>query len=238
MQDLLARIASLPSDLEALFRKTLDRLEPSYFAQASVLFQLMAAAAPRPLSMLSFAFAEDGFDKAMVAEIKPLDRGQLNSKAESIRRRLNSRSKGLLEATPTRQSPERAHVQYLHRTVKDFLPRRDIWTYIVSGTDAWIMRAELKMSTNDKPASSMKWIEQHGKSQEEGRLGPHTATGQIRSCDISRTTRIAEHSSSPILARASSNTPRTEVSIAMQRRKSRPRRYPVMRPLRAEHFFM
>lgn len=110
MQDLLARIASLPSDLEALFRKILDRLETSYFAQASVLFQLMAAAAPRPLSVLSFAFAEDGFDKAMVAEIKPPNRGQLNSKAESIRRRLNSRSKGLLEATPMRQSPERAHV--------------------------------------------------------------------------------------------------------------------------------
>jgi hypothetical protein len=135
MKDLLARISVLPSDLEALFRKILDRLDTDYFSQASILFQLMNAAVPRPLTVLSLAFAEDGFDCALEAEIKPLDEEQFRFRAESVRRRLNSRSKGLLEATPVKSHPERAHVQYLHRTVKDFLARRDIWTYITSGTD-------------------------------------------------------------------------------------------------------
>jgi hypothetical protein len=136
MKDLLARISRLPSDLEELFRKILDHLDATYFEQASILFQLMAAAVPRPLTVLSFAFAEEGFDAAMAATVGPLDPRQLSSRAETIRRRLNSRSKGLLEATPTRSHPERAQVQYLHRTVKDFLARRDIWTYITSGTGA------------------------------------------------------------------------------------------------------
>jgi hypothetical protein len=134
MKDLLARISRLPSDLEELFRKILDHLDATYFEQASILFQLMAAAVPRPLTVLSFAFAEEGFDAAMTATVGPLNPGQLSSRAETIRRRLNSRSKGLLEATPTKSHPERAQVQYLHRTVKDFLARRDIWIYIISGT--------------------------------------------------------------------------------------------------------
>jgi hypothetical protein len=136
MKDLLVRISLLPSDLEELFRKILDRLDTFYFKQASILFQLMDAAVPRPLTVLSFAFAEDGFDSALEADIKPLSPGQLSSRAESVRRRLNSRSKGLLEATPVKDYPERAQVQYLHRTVKDFLSRRDIWTHITSGTDS------------------------------------------------------------------------------------------------------
>lgn len=136
MKDLLERISRLPSDLEELFRKILDKLDANYFKQASILFQLMNAAAPRPLTVLCLALSEEGFDAAMQQPMEPLSVGQRASRAESVRRRLNSRSKGLLEATPVKKEPEKAQVQYLHRTVKDFLARRDIWTYITSGTDS------------------------------------------------------------------------------------------------------
>src|SRR5579862_1109692 len=66
--DLQDRLQLLPSDLEGLFRKILNRLNPSYFKQASTYFQLVRAAA-EPLSLLSLSFAEEGFDGAMSVSI-------------------------------------------------------------------------------------------------------------------------------------------------------------------------
>lgn len=136
MKDLITRITYLPSDLEELFRKILDHLEPLYFKQASILFQLLEGAAPKPLTVLCLAFSEEGLEAAMHTKMEALTHAQRASRAESVRRRLNSRSKGLLEATPAKRHPDRSQVQYLHRTVKDFLARRDVWTYITSGTDS------------------------------------------------------------------------------------------------------
>jgi len=132
--DLQERLYLLPSDLEALFSKILDRLNPSYFEQASKLFQLVRAS-EEPLSLLTLSFIEDGFDKAMAAKVEPIPLAQAEYRAETMRRRLNSRCKGLLEA-PIRKHEHIsfAEVQYLHRTVKDFLNRPDIWEYIISGS--------------------------------------------------------------------------------------------------------
>jgi hypothetical protein len=135
MQELCDRIASLPSDLEELFRKILSNLDTSYFRQASMLFQLMEHVVPRPLTVLCVAFADEGFESAMKAPVKELTVGQRASRAEMVRRKLNSRSKGLLEATPVKDHPGQAQIQYLHRTVKDFLARDDIRAYVLSGTD-------------------------------------------------------------------------------------------------------
>ncbi|CZR54196.1 uncharacterized protein PAC_04079 [Phialocephala subalpina] len=133
ISDLQERLYLLPSNLEDLFSKILDRLNPSYFKQVSRLFQLVRAS-DESMSLLTLSFAEDGFDAAMAAEVEPLPMVQLTYRAESMRRRLNSRCKGLLEA-PVRKNSILADalVQYLHRTVKDFLNRSDIWEYIVSG---------------------------------------------------------------------------------------------------------
>ncbi|KAF2118290.1 hypothetical protein BDV96DRAFT_643543 [Lophiotrema nucula] len=135
MKDLCTRLSILPSDLEDLFQKILDQLDTFYFKQASILFQLMNAAEPKPLTLLCFSFAEDGFDTAMQADTVPMPIDERLSRAETTRRRLSSRSKGLLEPTPTDFSPETAQVQYLHRSVKDFLARDDIWERITSGAD-------------------------------------------------------------------------------------------------------
>ncbi len=135
MRELRNRISSLPSDLEELFQKILSRLDTTYFRQASILFQLMDAAVPKPLTVLCVAFAEEHFEFAMAKSVQQLNDSQRASRAETVRRRLNSRSKGLIEATPVTVDPHRAQVQYLHRTVKDFFARKDIWQYILSGTD-------------------------------------------------------------------------------------------------------
>lgn len=131
--DLQDRLYLLPSGLEDLFSKILDRLNPSYFEQASKLFQLVRAS-DTPLTILGLAFAEDGFDKAIAAEVEPMSPEQAKYRAERMRRRLNSRCKGLLDA-PMQEHvfAVEARVEYLHRTVKDFLNRPDIWEYILSG---------------------------------------------------------------------------------------------------------
>jgi hypothetical protein len=130
--DLYERLQLLPSNLEQLFMKILNSLDPLYLEQASKLFQYVRAAR-QPLSLLSLSFAEDGFENAMNAPIKPLTVGESNFKAETMRRRLTSRCKGLIEAPTHKDAGSSAKVQYLHRTVKDFLNSPKIWDYIKSG---------------------------------------------------------------------------------------------------------
>lgn len=84
--DLQDRLDLLPLELEDLFFKILDRLNPSYFEQASKLFQLVQAS-KEPLSLLNLGFAEDGFDKATTAEIGPLSLAEVEYRVEKMRRR-------------------------------------------------------------------------------------------------------------------------------------------------------
>ena len=73
----------------------------------------------------------------MKASTHPLEHHEVSYRAETMRRRLASRCKGLLEAPSVEDEGGGAEVQYLHRTVKDFLHRDDIWEYIVSGYDSF-----------------------------------------------------------------------------------------------------
>jgi len=95
ISDLQKRISLLPSDLEVFFKKILDRLDAYYFEQASKLFQMMPAAAPRSLTVLCISFADDDLDAALRARTQPITSEELDSRAEPVRRRLNSRSKGV-----------------------------------------------------------------------------------------------------------------------------------------------
>jgi hypothetical protein len=57
------------------------------------------------------------------------------SRAELMGRRLNACGKGLLEAQITGdQSLAEATVGYLHRTVKDFIRRSDVWSKLLEAT--------------------------------------------------------------------------------------------------------
>ncbi|KAL2060353.1 hypothetical protein VTL71DRAFT_9748 [Oculimacula yallundae] len=156
LSDLQSRLDALPQDLKVLFRKILDHLEPMYLEDASKLFQLVRAAISPP-SLLSLSLAEEDDPNIVFrAETKPRTNRELLSISKHMRRRLNSRCKGLLEV-PTRtrdqdlikfeereidepayanfhdpgRSMARMQVQYLHRTVKDFLESPDIWAWVI-----------------------------------------------------------------------------------------------------------
>jgi len=133
IQDLQERLLELPSDLERLFSKILDQLNPAYFRQASIYLQLVGAAR-EPLSLLDLSLAEEEFQRTTSFKIRRMSSQEVSFRTEAMRRRLSSRCKGLLEVTWSGEN-DRSIVQYLHRTVKDYLHRAEIWRHIILGAE-------------------------------------------------------------------------------------------------------
>jgi len=126
-------LLELPSDLEDLFWKILRSVSVPYRKQASYLFQLIQAASTPP-TLLTLSFTEKDFQSVMEAEVKEISIDERSFRAETIRRRLNSRCRGLLEAPDFDLQGSEAKVQYLHRTVKDFLNRQEVQKYVISSS--------------------------------------------------------------------------------------------------------
>lgn len=124
--DLRAITLLLPSDIEELFAKIIGCLTPSYMRQACEIFQCLRTT-PEPMSLLDVSLMQEGFHQAIIAPVKTMEPDELDFRAETTRRRLNSRCRGLLEAPDFDEDGPHAKVQYLHRTVKDFLATRHDW---------------------------------------------------------------------------------------------------------------
>jgi hypothetical protein len=122
LEDLQARLDALPSDLEQLFLKIMNRLNPAYFQEACVYIQLMKSSI-MPIRLLDFSLAREGVQKCFEADIKPFTKAELSYRAETTRRNLSSRLMGLLEVPTVRSEGAAAYVYYLHRTVRDFFQR-------------------------------------------------------------------------------------------------------------------
>ena len=123
ISDLQKRLDLLPPDLEDLYDKILRSLDPFYLEHAAQFFQLVEASW-RPLSLLHLSFAdEEDSDFALQLEIKPMQQAELLLRADTMRRRLNSRCKGFLEVGYCDHDGNSGFdtVQYLHRSVKDYI---------------------------------------------------------------------------------------------------------------------
>jgi hypothetical protein len=127
LPELQDRLNSLPADLESLFWRILNSVG---FERASQLLQIVRGA-NLPLTVLELSFADEE-DPQFLSKMPtvPLTDEQMVSRAELMRRRLNGRCKGLLEA----QALPNSEVGYLHRTVKDFIQRPDVGKRLVDGT--------------------------------------------------------------------------------------------------------
>ena len=158
VSDLKRRLALLPPDLENLYEKMLNSLDPFYLEHASQIFQHVREA-KEPPSLLCLSFADEEPEFVPQMKVQPLSEDEKFSRVDIMRRRLNSRCKGLLEVGPavslvsealdTRdlsliQDPMSINdrlaegvslvdftVQYLHRTVKDFLETPQVWGRIM-----------------------------------------------------------------------------------------------------------
>ncbi|KAK5991720.1 hypothetical protein PT974_07753 [Cladobotryum mycophilum] len=125
ISDLQRRLRAFPSDLDDFFNHILTSLDETYRVQVARVFQV-ALAAPRPLSLLNYWYIDvEESDPAYFSRlpIQSLDSSELRAREDEMTRRLNGRFKGLLEVTilPNHMAPYKHRVDFLHRTVKDFL---------------------------------------------------------------------------------------------------------------------
>ncbi|KAH0559273.1 hypothetical protein GP486_004211 [Trichoglossum hirsutum] len=128
VSDLQRRLDLLPPDLEKLYEKILQSLDPFYLEHAAQLFKLVQESRdPLPLLLLSFA-DEESPEFALNRPIQTISRDEMFLRADTMRRRLNSRCKGLLEvgSASTEFGDGEDTVQYLHRTVKDYIESADV----------------------------------------------------------------------------------------------------------------
>ncbi|PMD28842.1 hypothetical protein L207DRAFT_574642 [Hyaloscypha variabilis F] len=145
VSDLQKRLSLLPPDLEKLYRKILDNLDPFYLEHASQLFELVREA-KEPPSILCMSLADEELDSVLKRKIAPFDDEEINTRVDIMKRRLNSRCKGLLEVAsamensegglhpvggPEIHTPPTSTVQYLHSTVKDFLENPKNWKWLM-----------------------------------------------------------------------------------------------------------
>jgi len=132
ISDLQRRLDAIPSDLEDVFDRMLGSLDPFYYKHACQLIQIVEAAEGR-LNLLDLYFADEEDPMvALIAKVEPLCDEANKEKVEEMRRRLISRCKGLLEV---KSGYYLSRIRYLHRTVKDFLRRPDVWSKIIAATD-------------------------------------------------------------------------------------------------------
>ncbi|KAM0342888.1 hypothetical protein ACHAPU_009092 [Fusarium lateritium] len=161
ISDLKKRLETIPPDLDGFYNSILNGSDNFYFEHAAQLIRILRTA-EGSINLLDFAFAdEEDPDAALKAPIQALSHEERVYRCEAIRRRINSRTKGLLDipllkdpdANQTQlqltssmgirhgQSPSTRgdrgaldsyqdysaieltwlKVEYLHRTVKDFL---------------------------------------------------------------------------------------------------------------------
>lgn len=133
LSDLQRRLEELPDELEDLFERMIDTLKPKYLAHAATIFELMRTQSDPP-GVLELSFAdEESLPSALRRSIRPLKDDEAAMIYESLRRRLKSRTMGLLEVSSLTGADLDTHfgmsaatvgqhsVHYLHRTVKDYL---------------------------------------------------------------------------------------------------------------------
>jgi hypothetical protein len=154
IEDLQLRLRSLPQDLEALFTLMLSDVPTPYKSQAACIFQILRCndegveqvhlleTGGQPLSAVRLSYAEAKIEEVMGADISPLSDEDLKRRENTTERRLRSRCAGLLELRTRGKSQDeeisligqrnRKDVVYLHRTVADFLHKKEVWDNLIS----------------------------------------------------------------------------------------------------------
>jgi hypothetical protein len=158
IKDLQRRLRLLPNDLESLYAHMLLRIDPFYQEKASEMFQLVRTSrelepvyatgeSTKQLTIFALAMAdEDDYEFAVKTEVKLWNKADIQERCEIMADRLKCRCAGLLEVQefdPTSPGTSQtavstiwphSKVQYLHRTVRDYLEKPDIWSNILAHT--------------------------------------------------------------------------------------------------------
>jgi hypothetical protein len=125
------RLAQTPKTLNEMFEKGLASVEEIYHEQAAQIIQV-ALRANEPLNVFPYSFiGDDGYD-AIKAEIRAWDADECTDLAKATEVRLWARCPDILRVRSPRDAPKTAQqlglyrVDFLHRTVRDFLALEDV----------------------------------------------------------------------------------------------------------------
>lgn len=132
--DLRRRLESFPSELEPFFKTMLESVEPFYHSHMSTALQIANASTGSPLSFLvyNFHFQEyEDSDYAINHPIRLRDAREIEEIKIDTSWHLDSRTRGLLEV-----NPRDGNVNFLHRTVRDFLNTRVMHDFLVTKADS------------------------------------------------------------------------------------------------------
>lgn len=141
ISDLQKRLQLLPSNLEELYEHMLFKhINPFYYEQSSQILEIFRAATfsgerrtKDALELITLVFAdEEDENLCLTAEARPLTDEDLLLKCNDTTDRLKSRCAGLLEVSGKPSDPLDLKVNFLHRTVQDFLEKPDIWDLVMS----------------------------------------------------------------------------------------------------------
>lgn len=173
--DLSRRLSGLPTDLEQLFKHMLESVDPVDYAKMAGILQA-AAHALEPLHIDLYWQLEREFEEYDYAYRCPIGSGpleQISKQREQMTRSINDKTKGLLKLVNLR-------VEFLHRTVKDFVLTKDLEEYLrgklpndhngfISIATAYL--GFLKTTSQDTPLVA--GIMRHGKGLNSGPFISH-----------------------------------------------------------------
>ncbi|KAF7540809.1 hypothetical protein G7054_g1080 [Neopestalotiopsis clavispora] len=131
--DFQRRLEELPPDLVDLYRKMFQSIHPKHLSHTAELFALVGASL-EPMNLLLACYVDEEDPRAALEmSHTPITDQNAQFKMERMRRRINSRSKGLLEVKGGSSTPQgrlydakrhrRVTVQYVHPTVKEFIEK-------------------------------------------------------------------------------------------------------------------
>lgn len=137
IMDLQRRLRHFPSSLEEYFQHMLDNIDNIYRQQTAQTF-LLALQASEPLSLMTYAMVDEleiNPSYALNLEIERMSSADIDSKHSVMKFRINARCMDLLEVTPVSNkfSPSfyDYRVDFLHRTVRDFLHLKEIHEWVL-----------------------------------------------------------------------------------------------------------
>lgn len=151
---LKVRLEQLPADLEEFFRYMLGSVDVVYYRHMAQSFKV-ALSAVEPLPLLAYSFLDDELedpDYALNLRSGQIDNHEINSRLDQTRRQLNGRCQGLLEVVMDRSLDDlyRYRVDFLHRTVHDFLQSEDmkelLWKFLPESFDVNLVMLKVSLA--------------------------------------------------------------------------------------------
>ena len=130
VEDLQRKLESMPPTLEQFFQQIFDRVDKADWTESARIF-LITTRAIQPLSVIAYHYLEEverDSDYAIKAAVEPVSSSRMGTIYTDIRDRLNFLCKDLLEINEvkSRENVADYQVDFLHRTVKDFLMTKDM----------------------------------------------------------------------------------------------------------------